>query len=339
MKGGKAAANWLTKGKHSNTAAKAWGHAKGTFKRTGGNVARKLAHGAKALWNNSKLVRGTARGGGVVAVGTGLIEGGISVYDYNKKKEKIEADKTKSKEQKEKEIEAAKTERNRDVSGAAGGAIGGIAGTAAGGVLGGMAAGALAGSVVPGIGNIVGAAVGLLVGAAGAYAGSELGKKAYDVASGNSPEKHHDGGPVGSNPTPQSEEVSAILKRGEIVMPDWWVNKTASIISAAPVGGDRVKFHNGGMNSSSKLQLSVQPITIGGTVTIKGDKSSKDYNVDELINNKEFVRKLFSRPEVIAAIQSNANINSNIKPVFDDAWAGGRLSSSSLYGKMTNGFG
>ena len=275
VKGAKGAYNWLTKGKHSNTAKKAWGYAKGTFKNTGGNVGRKLLHGGKALWNNSKLVRAVGRGGGVTTAIMGAVEGGMSIYDYNKKKKAIESNTTKSQAQKEKEINNAAKVRNRELGGAVGGTAGGIAG----GVLGAMAAGAttglVAGSVAPGVGNAIGAIAGLLVGAAGYYLGKKGGEKVVDIVQGSperhseggivgsiTPERHSNGGAVGGNITnntsstimnmvtekhsgggavgevskPAGEDILTWLKKGEVVLNEKQQQTFTESIKAIPVG-------------------------------------------------------------------------------------------------------
>ena len=222
--GAKNAYNWFTKGKHANSARKAWGYAKSTFSNTGGATGRRLLHGARALWNNSRLVRGIGRGGGVLAVGVGAVEGGMSIHEYNKKKSQIEQDKLKSAQQKEQEIRDAAKVRNRGL----GAALGGVGGGIAGGVLGSMASGALAaattgalaGSVAPGvgtaIGGIVGAIAGLVIGGAGYYLGKKGGEALVDAAQG-SVDHYSEGGIVGGN-LYEGDKKLARVNSGEMIL-------------------------------------------------------------------------------------------------------------------------
>ena len=297
--GARGAYKWLTKGKHANTLTKAWGHAKGTYKNTVGGATRKLAHGARALWNNSKLVRGLGRGGAVGAAIMGTIEGGMSLFNYNKKKDAIEKDKAKSQEQKNKELELAAKERNRNLSGAGGGVLGGIAGGAAGGLLGGMAGGALAGTAVgtavPGLGNAVGLIVGGIVGGIGYYLGKKGGEKAADVIQG-APEHHWGGaksGAVGKVTTPEGDDILTWLKRGEIVFNGENQKFLADYIRALPVGGkEHIHETHSSSNKSADLKVNDFNVNVTGTIKLDGGNNSQNIDVRSLLNDVSFVSAL-----------------------------------------------
>jgi hypothetical protein len=90
---------------------------------------------------------------------------------------------------------------------------------------------------------------------------------------------------------------------------------------------------NGGGGNNTKPTNST--ITFNGTVRIEGGNTSKDYDINDLVNNREFIRSLFSRPEVTDAIMYAVNTNYFMKPNNDpSSMAGGW--STNLGGKLTN---
>lgn len=93
---------------------------------------------------------------------------------------------------------------------------------------------------------------------------------------------------------------------------------------------------NGGNSSGSRTQPTNSTITFNGTVRIEGGNTHKDYDINELIDNKEFIRRLFSRPEVTDAIRYAMDTNFNMKKNNDPSWTAGLATSSSLFGKLNN---
>jgi hypothetical protein len=287
------------------------------------------------LLRNSKLARGVAKGTGVVGTALAVGEGAYAVYDGEKRKEEIEKNRNLTARQKENE----KKKVNRETSESVGGAAGALGGAIAGAKLGGIA-GAFGGPLGAAIGAFLGGAIG---GGLGYLGGSWAGGKTADQVQGE-PEMHADGikaGAAGGEPpTPAGEKIISWLSDKELTLNKYDQENLATRIEALPYFGEKINTSN----RSSLSNVGVKDIhhkgniDISGKITIVGDGARKDYSIRDLVDNKEFVRLLFSKPEVIAAIENNMNINSNIKPIHDDAWAGGRPSSSSLYGKMTNGF-
>jgi hypothetical protein len=89
---------------------------------------------------------------------------------------------------------------------------------------------------------------------------------------------------------------------------------------------------NGGGNNT---QPTNSTITFNGTVRIEGGNTYRDYDINDLVNNREFVRALFSRPEVTDAIMYAMNTNYFIKPNNDPpSMAGGW--AANLGGKLSN---
>lgn len=93
---------------------------------------------------------------------------------------------------------------------------------------------------------------------------------------------------------------------------------------------------NGGNSSGGRTQPTNSTITFNGTVRIEGGNTHKDYDINELIDNKEFIRRLFSRPEVTDAIRYAMDTNFNMKKNNDPSWTAGLATSSSLFGKLNN---
>lgn len=93
---------------------------------------------------------------------------------------------------------------------------------------------------------------------------------------------------------------------------------------------------NGGNSSGGSTQPTNSTITFNGTVRIEGGNTHKDYDINELIDNKEFIRRLFSRPEVTDAIRYAMDTNFNMKKNNDPSWTAGLATSSSLFGKLNN---
>ena len=304
---GKSAYNWLTKGKHSNTAKQALGHAKTTFKNTGGGIIRKAAHGAKSLWNNSKLVRGLGRGNVVASAVVGTVEGASALYNYNDRKKEIENDKTKSAKQKQEELAKAATERNKDVGGAAGGLAGGLAGGAAGSLLGGIAAGAVAGTAagtaIPGLGNAVGLIVGGIVGAAGYYLGKKGGEKVGEaISAGNNEAKAKPSMDTGGIiPGAYGKPVDMFGHGQEIVASHEDIKNVASflknpMIYAKPVGRNDFTYTPGRTETSTvgnhTMTVKDFNININGSLRLDGGGSSTNLDVRQLLNDPIFVNQL-----------------------------------------------
>jgi len=323
------------------------------------------------LLRNSKLARGVAKGTGVVGTALAVGEGAYAVYDGEKRKEEIEKNRNLTARQKENEKKKVNRETSESVGGAAGALGGAIAGAKLGGIAGafggplGAAIGAfLGGAIGGGLGYLggswaggktadqvqgeperhwKGAEGGAIGGGLGYLGGSWAGGKTADQVQGE-PERHWKGaeGGVagGGRPTPSGEKIISWLSDKELPLNQFDQENLVSKVEALPYFGEKINTSN----RSSLPNVGVKDIhhkgniDISGRITLVGDGARKDYNIRDLVDNKEFVRLLFSKPEVIAAIENNMNINSNIKPIHDDAWAGGRPSSSSLYGKMTNGF-
>jgi hypothetical protein len=303
------------------------------------------------------------KGGGAASAAFAGIEALMAYNSYDNKKKEIEADTTKSRYEKDKAIEEAKKERNKSFSQAAGAAIGGTLGSfipipVVGTILGGMAGQWLGGALADAVqgepevhhnGGVAGDG-----GTRGARGKSTL---LENTAQGKL-ELHHDdvsvagdGGTRGArskNVPLKSNEVSAILEKGEVIVSVDAVNTLYTrmqalqeTVRALPVGQNDFKLvnvsqttHNVGDNRITINDINVR---FSGSIRLEGGNGYKDYDINELVENKEFVRRLFSRPEVLNAIRSSMNANIGMKEMRDVAWTVGSSMPSGLYGKMMHG--
>jgi hypothetical protein len=170
------------------------------------------------------------------------------------------------------------------------------------------------------------------------------------------PELHHDntsvagdGGTRGarSKNTPlKSNEVSAILERGEVVVSLDAVNTLYTrmqalqeSVRALPVGNKEYFYTNASQSSQNtgNNQITVNDINVrfSGSIRLEGDNNYRNYDINDLVENKEFIRRLFSRPEVMNAIMNSLNTNTNIGVMHDSGWLY-RGESNYLSGKLMN---
>ena len=297
------------------------------------NGATRMAAGKEALgaaWRTSKGFRGVVKGGGIL----GAALAGYGIYDavntYNDREKEIRENNALSAIEKQHEMKRAAKERNSQLAGVGGGVAGGVLGAAIGT------------AIAPGIGTAIGAAL-------GGWLGNMAGEGIGNAVQGE-PELHHDnvsiagdGGIKGarSKGTPlKSNEVKAILERGEVVVGNDKVDKLYNDIQAVPVGQKEYIYTNASQASqnvgNNKITVSDINVRFSGSVRLEGNNgASRDYDINDLIENREFIRRLFSKPEVIQTILSSLNSNVNMK---DQRGVSYLLGSTppSFDGKMTN---
>ena len=130
----------------------------------------------------------------------------------------------------------------------------------------------------------------------------------------------------------------AILELGESPMTRGQRDEINSFVRAKEYDGAThiyVVKDNTGNAVTNNTQPTNSTITFNGTVRIEGGNTYKDYDINDLVNNKEFIRTLFSRPEVTDAIRNAMNTNYFMKANNDpSSMAGGR--AAYLGGKLTN---
>ncbi len=300
------------------------GRALGMGRREAAGIALKDA------WRTSKGFRGAVKGGGLI----GAALAGYGIYDavstYNDREKEIRENDALSAIEKQHEMKRAAKERNSQLAGVGGGVAGGVIGAAIGT------------AIAPGIGTAIGAALGGWLGNMG---GEALGNTVQ-----GEPELHHDnvsvagdGGMKGarSKNTPlKSNEVRAILEKGEIVVGNDRVDKLYNDVQAVPVGQREYIYTNASQTSqnvgNNKITVSDINVRFSGSVRLEGNNGAgRDYDINDLIENREFIRRLFSKPEVIQSILSSLNSNVNMK---DQRGVSYLLGSTppSFDGKMTN---
>ena len=284
----------------------------------------------KSTWGVSKGFRSAVRGGGLI----GAALAGYGIYDavstYNDREKEIRENDALSAIEKQHEMKRAAKERNSQLAGVGGGVAGGVLGAAIGT------------AIAPGIGTAIGAAL-------GGWLGNEGGEALGNALQGDQ-ELHHDrvsiagdGGTRGARPknTPlKSNEVRAILEKGEIVVGNDRVDKLYNNVQAVPVGQKEYIYTNASQTSqnvgNNKITVSDINVKFSGSIRLEGNNgANRDYNINDLIENKEFIRRLFSKPEVIQSILSSLNSNVNMK---DQRGVSYLLGSTppSFDGKMTN---
>lgn len=130
----------------------------------------------------------------------------------------------------------------------------------------------------------------------------------------------------------------AILELGESPMTRGQREEINSFVRAKEYDGAThiyVVKDNTGNAVVNNTQPTNSTITFNGTVRIEGGNTYKNYDINDLVNNKEFIRTLFSRPEVTDAIRNAMNTNYFMKANNDpSSMAGGR--AAYLGGKLTN---
>ena len=257
--------NLLTKGKHSHTLKQAWGTAKGTFKRTGGSTVRQLLHGGKALWNNSRLVRGLARGGGI----------GIAGMAGNYVTDKMAESGTISK--------------------------GGVAHSALKAVSTGAeyaALGATIGSIIPGIGTGIGAGAGFIAGAIkGLYDAQKSKGEAAEAANSSLNKTNFDeGGAVGGA---KGKPYQVTVHGGEGVITPQQFNSVFgdTVVKPKPLGENPEYIYKPNRSETSNVNgntITVKDfnINISGTLRLDAGNYSKSIDGRELLNDYAFMTQI-----------------------------------------------
>lgn len=275
---------------------------------------------ANSAFRSTSVGRGIIRGGGIL----GAIAAGIGTYsaisDYNAREKEIRENDALSAIEKQHEMKRAANERNKNIGGAVGTGVGIGLGTWLGGIVGTM--------IAPGVGTAIGAAAGSAI---GGWLGGEGGKALVDAVQGE-PELHHDSvsiagdggtgrGARGKNTPLKSNEVRAILEKGEVVVSLETVNRIyermqalQESVQALPVGQKEYIYTNASQTSqnvgNNKITVSDINVRFSGSVKLEGNNgASRDYDINDLIENREFIRRLFSKPEVVQAILSALNTN------------------------------
>lgn len=288
-------------------------YAKNAYRMSKGGV-KGLWNGAKALWRNSGLVRGVAKGANVAGwLGLAADYGS----DYLADKGVIE-------------------------KGGTSHTIAKVAGQAA-------EYGALGASIGTFIGGPVGAAVGGALGAIGggiagyfdAQAQKEEAEKNKMAASTPAtppaqpltpPERHSTGGAVGSNVTPPGEDILTFLKNGEIVLNEKQQRKIADTIQPTPVGGKEYIYvpqnTSTSMVGDNKITVNDINVRVEGTIKLDAGNAQKDIDISKLLDNHMFVSMLADK------INTAINSNINLKEMRDTSYLTGRGVSSTIVGRM-----
>jgi len=110
-------------------------------------------------------------------------------------------------------------------------------------------------------------------------------------------------------------------------------------IEARPIGQNDFKLVNVSQSSQNvgNNNITVNDINVrfSGSIRLEGDNNYRNYDINDLVENKEFIRRLFSRPEVMNAIMNSLNTNTNIGVMHDSGWLY-RGESNYLSGKLMN---
>ena len=219
--------------------------------------------------------------------------------------------------------------------------------------------GATIGSFVPVLGNVVGGAVGATIGGAigiwkqiadntkmtEEYSKQQLNNNGEGIPNGSIiVPKSYDGGTdkgaVGKTSSINDEFIGMVhyakLHDQEVVVTK---EEQAAMIKARPIGQNDFKLVNVSQSSQNvgNHRITVNDINVkfSGSIRLEGDNSYRDYDINDLVENKEFIRRLFSRPEVMSAIMNSLNTNTNIGVMHDSGWLY-RGESNYLSGKLMN---
>ena len=300
---------------------------------------------AKFAMNGTRLGTGITRGGGIL----GAIGAGIGTYsaisDYSAREAEIRNRTDLSNEEKSLLMRNAAKERNKDIGGAVGAGAGVGIGTWLGGIIGTM--------VAPGVGTAIGAAAGSAI---GGWLGGAGGKALVDAVQGKPEETYNiEGVHNGGVNTPTSGAKSVVsddfrdvangVKKLSITEPDETFvtpgqrRNINEWIKARPIGQNDFKLVNVSQSSqnvgNNKITVNDINVKFSGSIRLEGGSGYRDYDINDLVENKEFVRRLFSRPEVIDAIRYSFNTNVNLGLNCDPLASNGGLPST-LYGKLSN---
>ena len=117
-------------------------------------------------------------------------------------------------------------------------------------------------------------------------------------------------------------------------------------IKATPVGQKEYIYipQNQTSTGFGEGKLTVNDINVRikfDDVRVTGDGTSRNFNVSEFINSREFelaFKEMLSRPDIINAVKREWSSSTNMKPMMDTAYLDGYMSSTP-HGKLKNGYG
>ena len=300
----------------------------GTFK-TGGGTASKWTIGNRAANFMTKNVKWLGRSvKGVAGIGTALsaLEIGTSIYDAHSKRKEIEENRALSKAEKQKEKDKVTKEEYKNVGEASGALAGGIGGAKAGAIIGSM--------IAPGIGTVIG---GLLGGIAGGIGGAWVGNKAGEAvapSTSSSPNKTNfdDGGTVGGA---KGKPYQVTVHGGEAVITPQQFN---SVFGETPVKpknslGEAEYIYKPTRSETTNVNgntVTVKDfnININGTLKLDGGNSSKNLDIRELLNDRNFINAL--KDVVKTAINNDVNGGRHMN---DLAVMSGLPAQTAIYGR------
>jgi hypothetical protein len=281
--------------------------------RMAGTVSKETSSVAKAVGKGGKLLSGVGKAGKLLSkrlpyIGTALAIGGAvsgmvnASSQYDAKIEEIESSGMTDIEKARAKDRATK-QKNEQYGSSVGSAAGGIGGLAAG-----AAAGAAIGSVVPVIGTAIGGLIGGALGAWGGESiGSGIGKLTGGLFGGSEEEKYlEQQKEMAKAAAGNSEEVVKVLKSIEGKMPTTssiasnfglkGPELSSSVLSSLPVIGSMftgIKALTGGLSdkptSSAPSEIK---LNVSGTIKLEANGGFANLDVNKLLENKEFVRKI-----------------------------------------------
>jgi len=290
-------------------------YAKNAYRMSKGGV-KGLWNGAKALWRNSGLVRGVAKGANVAGwLGLAADYGS----DYLADKGVIEKGGT--------------SHTVAKVAGQAAeyGALGASIGTFIGGPVGAAVGGAL-GAIGGGIAGYFDAQAQKEEAEKNKIAGSTPAQPAQPATP---PEKHATGvasGAVGGKETPVTDKIRALLSESEMVFNEKDMVKAINRMEAKPVGGKEYIYIPQNTSTSTvgdnKITINDINVRVEGTIRLDAGNAQKDIDINKLLDNHAFVTMLAEK------INNTINSNMNLKEMRDTAYLTGRGISSSTVGRM-----
>ena len=296
------------------------------------NGASRWGAASKAAKNLTKNVKWLGRGvKGVAGIGTALaaLEIGSSIYDAEAKKNEIEKNQALSKAKKQEEKDKVTREEHKNVGEAGGALAGGLGGAKVGAIVGSM--------IAPGIGTVIGGLLGGIAGGiGGAFVGKGIGSATSSLATSHANGGFITGGTVGAE-TPISKYGDTAQKGEVILNPTQQKNFMAlanneTTVKAKPVG-EKEYIYTPNRSETSNVNgntITVKDfnINLSGTIKLDGGNSSKNIDVNALLNDYQFMSSLKEM------IKTSINNDMNGGRYMNDlATRRGQVSSSSIIAK------
>ena len=310
-----------------------WGKFKGGLVRNSGKAWPAYKEAVRHGWRNMLGFRNAVRGTGAVTALMAGIEGYSAYSDYQDKKKAIQNDATLTAEERKKAMEKASNEAKNDTTKIVGSVIGSVLGGAVG-ALGGPA------------GIMIGASIGNMV-------GRGIGSWAGNAMYGNSEEESKvvvEGAHSGGINTPASGAKSvtndklkdvangvrnlSITEKNETFITPSQRKNINEYIKAVPVGNKPDLRFNPSVTHQN-INVDFNRIDVRVTidpVRIEGGNKSREVNVEELVDSREFSNAILKNTKLVAAIREALNTNANVKINNDTQYLGGYTNSRYVFG-------